>query len=103
MRSRPIFNNLVPSLQLSDLPMYIIKSPPFSTHTLAEISPLPTGIEPGEPLVLGDVQTSLQALSCGRMSVGRLVARSEVTLTKLATINAAKLAENCFRTGNHAK
>jgi hypothetical protein len=53
--------------------------------------------------VLGDVQTSLQALSCGRMSVGRLVARSEVTLTKLATINAAKLAENCFRTGSHAK
>ena len=61
IRVRPIFNSLVPSLQLSDLPMYIIKSPPlFSTQRLAVMSPLPMGMDPGEPLVLGDVQITLK-------------------------------------------
>src|ERR1700740_954667 len=78
IRVRPIFNSLVPSLQLSDLPIYIIKSPPlFSTQRLAVMSPLPMGMDPGDPLVLGDVQTTLNVASLDRTSAGKSAARLE--------------------------
>jgi hypothetical protein len=59
------------------------------------MSPLPIGIEPGEPFVLGDVQVSLYAFNCGRISAGKLAADNELTLITLATTKA-HLEENFF-------
>jgi len=53
------------------------------------------GIDPGEPFVLGEVQVSLYAFNCGRISAGKLAADNELTLITLAITKAGE-AEKCF-------
>lgn len=60
------------------------------------MSPLPMGIEPGEPFVLGDVQVSLYAFNCGRISGGKLAADNELTLIMLAMTKARQAGEKFF-------
>jgi hypothetical protein len=53
------------------------------------------GIEPGEPFVLGEVQISLYAFNCDRISAGKLAADEEAATITLA-MTIAQLAENCI-------
>ena len=71
MRSLPSLSSLVPSLHESDLPIYSIRSPFFSTHTLDVMSPFPMGIDSIEPEVDGESQITLYADNFLDMSFGK--------------------------------